>query len=127
MGPVPVSYTHLDVYKRQELIEKTQDTVVQIEQQYKMGLATNEERYRLVVKEWEATTKEVSDALMENLDQFNPIFIMADSGARGSMAQIRQLAGMRGLLANTAGRTIEIPVKANYREGPVSYTHLDHH
>ena len=103
--------------KKYELIEKTQDTVVQIEQQYKMGLATNEERYRLVVKEWEATTKEVSNALMENLDQFNPIFIMADSGARGSMAQIRQLAGMRGLLANTAGRTIEIPVKANYREG----------
>ena len=103
--------------KKYELIEKTQDTVVQIENQYKMGLATNDERYRLVVKEWEATTKEVSDALMENLDKYNPIFIMADSGARGSMAQIRQLAGMRGLLANTAGRTIEIPVKANYREG----------
>ena len=103
--------------KKYELIAKTQDTVVQIENQYKMGLATNDERYRLVVKEWEATTKEVSDALMENLDKYNPIFIMADSGARGSMAQIRQLAGMRGLLANTAGRTIEIPVKANYREG----------
>jgi DNA-directed RNA polymerase subunit beta' len=103
--------------KKYELIASTQDKVVEIERLFKMGLLTNEERYRLVVREWEATTAQVSTALMENLDQFNPIFIMADSGARGSMAQIRQLAGMRGLLANTAGRTIEIPVKANYREG----------
>ena len=103
--------------KKYELIQSTEEKIVEIERLFKMGLLTNEERYRLVVKEWEGTTAEVSDALMENLDQFNPIFIMADSGARGSMAQIRQLAGMRGLLANTAGRTIEIPVKANYREG----------
>ena len=103
--------------KKYSLIAETQEKVVQIEQMFKMGLLTDDERYRLVVREWEATTGQVSSALMENLDQFNPIFIMADSGARGSMAQIRQLAGMRGLLANTAGRTIEIPVKANYREG----------
>ena len=103
--------------KKYDLIKTTEQKVVEIERLFRMGLLTNEERYRLVVKEWEATTGEVSNALMENLDQYNPIFIMADSGARGSMAQIRQLAGMRGLLANTAGRTIEIPVKANYREG----------
>ncbi len=103
--------------KKYTLIKETEDKVVEIEQMFKMGLLTNDERYRLVVREWEATTAQVSSALMENLDEFNPIFIMADSGARGSMAQIRQLAGMRGLLANTAGRTIEIPVKANYREG----------
>ncbi|MBR1781371.1 MAG: DNA-directed RNA polymerase subunit beta', partial [Oscillospiraceae bacterium] len=103
--------------KKYDLIATTEERIMEIERMFKFGLLTNDERYRLVVKEWEATTSQVSDALMENLDQFNPIFIMADSGARGSMAQIRQLAGMRGLLANTAGRTIEIPVKANYREG----------
>ncbi len=100
-----------------EMITATENKVLEIENLFKMGLLTDEERYRLVIREWEATTGKVSDALMENLDPFNPSFIMADSGARGSMAQIRQLAGMRGLLANPAGKTIEIPVKANYREG----------
>ena len=71
----------------------------------------------LVVQQWEKTTADVTNALQGNLDEFNPIYMMADSGARGSMAQIRQLAGMRGLMADTAGRTIEIPVKANFREG----------
>ena len=70
-----------------------------------------------MVQEWEKTTEDVSNALQKNLDRYNPIFMMADSGARGSMKQIRQLAGMRGLIANTAGKTIEIPIKANYREG----------
>ena len=69
------------------------------------------------MSEWEKTTKDVTTALQDCLDEFNPIYMMADSGARGSMAQIRQLAGMRGLIANTAGKTIEIPIKANYREG----------
>ena len=78
---------------------------------------TDHERYKQVVQVWEKTTNDVSDALQKNLDRYNPIFMMADSGARGSMKQIRQLAGMRGLIANTAGRTIEIPIKANYREG----------
>ena len=91
--------------------------VVKIENQYRRGFLTNDERYRLVVKEWEKTTADVSKALTENLDQYNPIFVMAEAAARGSEAQVRQLAGMRGLLANTAGKTIEIPVKANYREG----------
>ena len=82
-----------------------------------MGFMTEDERYRAVVKEWEKTTADVTDALQKNMDRYNPIFMMADSGARGSMKQIRQLTGMRGLMANTAGKTIEIPIKANYREG----------
>ena len=100
-----------------ELVAKTEQRVLEIENQYKMGFMTNQERYKQVVAEWEKTTNEVSDALQKNLDRYNPIYMMADSGARGSMKQIRQLAGMRGLIANTAGRTIEIPIKANYREG----------
>lgn len=100
-----------------ELVDQTEKRVLDIESQYKMGFMTNQERYKQVVAEWEKTTNEVSDALQKNLDRYNPIFMMADSGARGSMKQIRQLAGMRGLIANTAGRTIEIPIKANYREG----------
>ena len=103
--------------KKYELVEQTEQRVLNIENQYKMGFMTNQERYKQVVAEWEKTTNEVSDALQENLDRYNPIFMMADSGARGSMKQIRQLAGMRGLIANTAGKTIEIPIKANYREG----------
>ena len=82
-----------------------------------MGFMTENERYRAVVAEWEKTTADVTDALQKNMDRYNPIFMMADSGARGSMKQIRQLTGMRGLMANTAGKTIEIPIKANFREG----------
>ncbi len=103
--------------EKYEMISKTEKEIVKIERQFKRGFLTNEERYRLVVKTWEQTTKEVTDALQKNLDRYNPIFMMADSGARGSMAQIRQLAGMRGLMADTSGRTIEIPIKANFREG----------
>ena len=99
------------------LIAETEQRVVDIEDQFKMGFMTENERYRAVVKEWEKTTADVTDALQKNMDRYNPIFMMADSGARGSMKQIRQLAGMRGLIANTAGKTIEIPIKANYREG----------
>ncbi len=102
---------------KQELIAETENQVVKIEGQYRRGFITNDERYRLVVQAWEKTTKEVADALMDNLDRYNPIWMMADSGARGSIAQIRQLAGMRGLMADTSGRTIEIPIKANFREG----------
>ncbi|NBI66827.1 DNA-directed RNA polymerase subunit beta' [Pseudoflavonifractor sp. 60] len=103
--------------KKYELIGATEKEIVRIDRQYRRGLITNEERYRLTVAAWEKTTKDVTDALQESMDQYNPIFMMADSGARGSMAQIRQLAGMRGLMADTAGRTIEIPIKANFREG----------
>ena len=103
--------------KKYEMVRDTEQKVLDIETQYKMGFMTDQERYRNVVQEWEKTTEDVSNALQKNLDRYNPIFMMADSGARGSMKQIRQLAGMRGLIANTAGKTIEIPIKANYREG----------
>ncbi|MDY3985852.1 DNA-directed RNA polymerase subunit beta' [Dysosmobacter sp.] len=103
--------------KKYEMVAASEQAVLDIENQYKMGFMTDHERYKAVVQVWEKTTNDVSDALQKNLDRYNPIFMMADSGARGSMKQIRQLAGMRGLIANTAGKTIEIPIKANYREG----------
>ena len=118
IGSLTVSIYDMSIpQSKYEMVAKSEKQVVKIERLYRRGMLTNDERYRLVVKEWEATTKKVSDALTESMDKYNPIFMMADSGARGSQAQIRQLAGMRGLLANTAGKTIEIPVKANYREG----------
>ncbi|HPS75504.1 MAG TPA: DNA-directed RNA polymerase subunit beta' [Oscillospiraceae bacterium] len=102
---------------KKSLIAEAEQQVVSIEKQYKRGFITDDERYRLVVGQWEQTTKDVTNALQDCLDEYNPIYMMANSGARGSMAQIRQLAGMRGLMANTSGKTIEIPIKANYREG----------
>ena len=84
---------------------------------FKRGLISDDERSRKVIEIWNKATEEVADDLKDNLDEFNPIFMMADSGARGSMSQIRQLAGMRGLIANTAGKVIEVPIRANYREG----------
>ena len=117
-GAITISIYDMSVpAKKYELIHETEQRVVDIENEYKMGFMTNDERYRAVVSEWEKTTNDVSDALQENLDELNPIYMMATSGARGSMKQIRQLAGMRGLMANTAGRTIEIPIKSNFREG----------
>ena len=103
--------------KKYELIGETEKEIIKIDRQYRRGLITNDERYRLTVQSWEKTTGDVTSALQEHMDRYNPIWMMADSGARGSMAQIRQLAGMRGLMADTAGRTIEIPIKANFREG----------
>ena len=103
--------------QKKQLIDEADKQIEKISRQFKRGLISNEERYRLVTDTWDETTKAVSNALTENLDRFNPIFMMADSGARGSINQIRQLAGMRGLIANTSGATIEIPIKANYREG----------
>ena len=117
-GAISVSIADMVVPERKyQLVKEAEAKVVEIEQFYRQGYITNEERYRLVVQQWERTTADVTGALQGNLDEFNPIYMMADSGARGSMAQIRQLAGMRGLMADTAGRTIEIPVKANFREG----------
>ena len=117
-GAISVSIADMVVPAiKYELVKEAEHKVVEIEQFYRQGFITNEERYRLVVQQWERTTADVTNALSGNLDEFNPIYMMADSGARGSMAQIRQLAGMRGLMADTAGRTIEIPVKANFREG----------
>ncbi len=117
-GAISVSIADMVVPAiKYELVKQAEGKVVDIENYYRQGFITNDERYRLVVQQWEKTTADVTNALQGNLDEFNPIYMMADSGARGSMAQIRQLAGMRGLMADTAGRTIEIPVKANFREG----------
>ena len=117
-GAITISVADMTVPSvKNELIHDTEQEVVKIERQYKRGFITDDERYRLVVSEWEKTTKDVTNALQNCLDEYNPIYMMANSGARGSMNQIRQLAGMRGLMANTAGKTIEIPIKSNFREG----------
>ena len=99
------------------MIKAAQDTVDRITKQYKRGLITEEERYKEVVETWKETDDELTKVLLEGLDKYNNIFMMADSGARGSDKQIKQLAGMRGLMADTTGKTIELPIKSNFREG----------
>ena len=99
------------------IISAAEADIDAIREEYMMGLRSNDERYQDVLRVWEKATDDVTSKLQGNLDRFNPIYMMADSGARGSMSQIRQLAGMRGLIANTSGKTIEIPIRANYREG----------
>ena len=103
--------------RKQEMLDKAQVTVDKISQNFRRGLITEEERYRAVVETWNETDKELTDVLLAGLDKYNNIFMMADSGARGSNQQIKQLAGMRGLMADTTGRTIELPIKSNFREG----------
>ena len=103
--------------QKPEMIQQAQDTVDKITKNYKRGLITEEERYKEVVETWKATDDALTEALLGGLDKYNNIFMMADSGARGSDKQIKQLAGMRGLMADTTGRTIELPIKSNFREG----------
>ena len=103
--------------EKDELISKAEEEVDKFEKSYRRGLISDEERYEKVIEVWNRTTEEVTEALMNNLDSLNNIFIMAHSGARGSKNQIRQLAGMRGLMTSAAGKTIEIPIKSNFREG----------
>ena len=103
--------------QKPQMIEQAQNTVDRITRQYKRGLITEEERYKEVVETWKETDDELTTALLTGLDKYNNIFMMADSGARGSDKQIKQLAGMRGLMADTTGRTIELPIKSNFREG----------
>ncbi len=103
--------------KKQEILDKYDTLVGDITGQYDDGLITQEERHEAVVEQWNAATDEVAEAMVENLDVLNPIFMMANSGARGSFKQIRQLAGMRGLMANPKGEIIERPIKANFMEG----------
>ncbi|MCR4616739.1 MAG: DNA-directed RNA polymerase subunit beta', partial [Lachnospiraceae bacterium] len=100
-----------------ELLAQAQNTVDEIAMRYRRGLSTEEERYRLVIETWNKTDAQLTDALLKGLDKYNNIFMMADSGARGSNQQIKQLAGMRGLMADTSGHTIELPIKSNFREG----------
>ena len=103
--------------QKQEMLDAAQETVDMITKNFNRGLITEEERYRAVVETWNETDKELTDVLLKGLDKYNNIFMMADSGARGSNQQIKQLAGMRGLMADTTGRTIELPIKSNFREG----------
>lgn len=103
--------------EKPELISQAQETVDKITKNYKRGLITEEERYKEVVETWKATDDTLTEALLTGLDEYNNIFMMADSGARGSDKQIKQLAGMRGLMSDTTGRTIELPIKSNFREG----------
>ena len=100
-----------------ELIRQAEDKVLQIQEEYEDGFLSDDQRYGKVLETWNECTDKVTEELQAGLTPDNPIFMMADSGARGSIAQIRQLAGMRGLIANTAGQTIEIPIRANYRQG----------
>lgn len=118
LGALTVAVSDIEVpEKKQELLDVAEKQIDSIAKQYRRGMLTNEERYNEVIKVWSATTDKVTEAMMDNMDKFNPIFMMADSGARGSVNQIRQLAGMRGLMADTKGRAVEIPIRANFREG----------
>ena len=103
--------------EKKAMLKAAEEEINEISNEYAEGFLSEAERYNAVLRTWEKCTNDVTDALQRGLDRYNPIYMMADSGARGSMSQIRQLAGMRGLIANTSGKTIEIPIKANYREG----------
>ncbi len=103
--------------QKPQMIQEAQDTVDRITKNFKRGLITEEERYKEVVETWKNTDEKLTEALLSGLDKYNNIYMMADSGARGSDKQIKQLAGMRGLMADTTGRTIELPIKSNFREG----------
>ena len=102
---------------KKDILAAAEKQIDKISAQFKRGLISEQERKNHVLKIWETATNDVTDALQKSMNRYNPIFMMADSGARGSMSQIRQLAGMRGLIANTSGKTIEVPIRANYREG----------
>ena len=103
--------------EKKELLASAEKEIDAIGNDFADGFLSDSERYNAVLRTWEKCTNDVTEALQKGLDRYNPIYMMADSGARGTMSQIRQLAGMRGLIANTSGKTIEIPIKANYREG----------
>ncbi|MBQ6976348.1 MAG: DNA-directed RNA polymerase subunit beta', partial [Selenomonadaceae bacterium] len=103
--------------KKKDIIDATKKKVDRVERQFRQGLLSEEERYQKVVEFWNKATEDVADAMMENMDPFNPIFMMADSGARGNKQQMRQLAGMRGLMADPSGKIIDLPITANFREG----------
>lgn len=99
------------------MIEETDKLVDRIVKQYRRGLITEEERYNNVIKAWTETIEKLTTILKQNMGEYNPINMMSDSGARGNINQIKQLAGMRGLMTDTSGKSIEIPIKANFREG----------
>ena len=118
IGALSVSISDMTVPKEKEqILADAQKQVEYITKQYRRGFMTEEERYKAVVQTWFAADEELTDKLINGLDKYNNIYMMADSGARGSNQQIKQLAGMRGLMADTSGRTIELPIKSNFREG----------
>ncbi|MCR4435282.1 MAG: DNA-directed RNA polymerase subunit beta' [Clostridiales bacterium] len=117
-GAITISVSDMVIPEvKQRYIRETEEKIENIIKQYKRGLISEEERRNSVVSAWNETVENVTNALMNNLDRFNPLYMMSQSGARGSVNQIKQLAGMRGLMADTSGKTIEIPIKANFREG----------
>ncbi len=117
-GAITISVSDIEIpEEKAQYLSEAEETIEKITKQYRRGLMTDDERYVQVINTWNETSTKVTDALMSKLDQYNPIFMMADSGARGSVNQIRQLAAMRGLMANTSGRAVEIPIRANFREG----------
>ena len=117
-GAITVSVADVAVPEaKKEILAKADEDVANIRKQFKRGLITNEERYEAVIKVWEKATKDVTEAMKNNFDDLNPIFMMAQSGARGNMNQLRQIAGMRGLMADTSGKAVEIPIKSCFREG----------
>lgn len=118
MAGITVGIEDLEIPKtKKAILEKAEADVTEVEQQYKAGEIIDIERYRRTVAIWSEAVDKVTDEMMDNLDEFNPVYMMANSGARGSIKQMRQLGGMRGLMADTQGRIIEVPIKANFREG----------
>ena len=118
LGAITVCVDDMQIPKeKQELLAAAEERVDKVMKNYRRGLLTDEERHRHIIAIWSETSNQVTDAMMDNLRQLNPIYMMANSGARGSVNQMRQLAAMRGLMADTSGRTIEIPIRSNFREG----------
>lgn len=115
---ITIGITDIEIPKdKWKILAEADEKVDQVELMYRRGLISEEERYEKVIEIWENATNKVTESLMNSLDRLNPIYMMANSGARGNKQQIRQLAGMRGLMADTAGRIIDLPIKANFREG----------
>ncbi|MCY6483505.1 DNA-directed RNA polymerase subunit beta' [Clostridium aestuarii] len=118
IGAITISVSDMTVPENKgKLLADTDAAVDKIEKMYRRGFISEDERYERVIEKWTQTTENVANSLMNSLDKFNPIFMMADSGARGSKSQIKQLAGMRGLMANPSGKIIELPIRASFREG----------
>jgi DNA-directed RNA polymerase subunit beta' len=117
-GAITVSVSDMVIPDvKQKFIDETEEKIESISKMYKRGLISEDERYASVIQAWTKTNEDLTAALMKTLDRFNPIFMMSQSGARGSISQIKQLSGMRGLMSDTQGKTLEIPIRANFREG----------
>jgi len=117
-GGITFSVADVEVpTSKKDILAGSDEQIETIRKQYKRGLITDNERYESVIKVWEKATKDVTEAMKENFDELNPIFMMIQSGARGNMNQLRQIAGMRGLMASTTGKAVEIPIKSSFREG----------